>query len=211
MKSIFDDAARIHERRKNEVLANMAEADRRLTIRQEEQRRSILRKQRQHEERQQYLEKAQKQQAVHEKKRIDQIFLVRRQKEAQLIKTNKAKEWEATIKKELELLRREERWDNVLRIQKAQEYQQSKVKQKIEFDTMRGEHLLMEKQQLMDTRLQVRRQADRQKRELLARVERLKRKGKIAREDLVSMGLVEDEQAAYNDIFGSPTSSQVVQ
>ena len=76
---------------------------------------------------------------------------------------------------------------------------------------MRGEQLLLEKQQLMDTRLQVRRQADRQKRELLARVERLKRKRKIGKEDLVSMGLVEDEQAAYNDIFGSPTSSQVVQ
>lgn len=56
------------------------------------------------------------------------------------------------MKKEIELLRREERWDNVLRIQKAQDYQNSKVKQKIEFDMMRGEQVQIEKQQLMDTR-----------------------------------------------------------
>lgn len=60
----------------------------------------------------------------------------------------------------------------------------------------------------MQTRLQVRRQADRQKRELLEQVEKLKKKGKIARSDLVNLGLVEDDQATYNDIFGSPRSSQ---
>ena len=60
-------------------------------------------------------------------------------------KSNKAKEWEATLKKEIDLLRREERWENVLRIQKAQDYAKRKVKQKIEFDMMRGDQLATEK------------------------------------------------------------------
>jgi hypothetical protein len=109
MKSIFEEAQKVQELRKNEVLANMAEADRRLKLRQEGQRQSILRKQREHQERQQHIQKVQKLQAVHEKKSIDQIFLARRQKEAQLLRTTKAKEWDVTMKKEIELLRREER------------------------------------------------------------------------------------------------------
>lgn len=77
--------------------------------------------------------------------RIDQIYFARTQKEEQMMKTNKAKEWEATLKREVDILRREERWDNVLRIQKAQEYQKNKVKQKIEFDKLKGEQLQAEK------------------------------------------------------------------
>ena len=77
--------------------------------------------------------------------RIDQIYFARTQKEEQMMKTNKAKEWEATLKREVDILRREERWDNVLRIQKAQEYQKKKVKQKIEFDKLKGEQLQVEK------------------------------------------------------------------
>ena len=110
------------------------------------------------------MERVQQQQAVNEKQRIDQIFFARTQKEKELVKTNKAKEWEATLKREIDILRREERWENVLRIQKAHDYQKSKVKQKIEFDMMRGEQLQQEKAEMMQTRLQVRRQADRQKR-----------------------------------------------
>lgn len=76
---------------------------------------------------------------------------------------------------------------------------------------MRGDQLRLEKDYLMETRLAVRKQADRQKRELVARVDRLKRKSKIGRRDLVNLGLVDDDRAAYNEIFGSPTSSQVVE
>ena len=36
MKLIFEEAQKVQELRKNEVLANMAEADRRLKLRQEE-------------------------------------------------------------------------------------------------------------------------------------------------------------------------------
>jgi hypothetical protein len=38
------------------------------------------------------------------------------------------------LKKEIDLLKREERLSNVARIAKANEYQQQKIKQKIEFD-----------------------------------------------------------------------------
>lgn len=56
----------------------------------------------------------------------------------------------------------------------------------------------------------MRKQADRQKRELLAKVERLKRRNKVGKRDLINLGLVEDENTAFNDIFGSPTSSAAV-
>ena len=87
----------------------------------------------------------------------------------------------------------------------------SKVKQKIDFDMMKGDQLQQEKAQVMETRFQVRRQADRQKRELVEQVERLKKKGKIGREDLLTLGLIEDDQMALTDTFVSPTSSMALE
>lgn len=47
MKKIFAESSRIQEQRKKQVLASMAQAERRLSARQEEQRQSILEKQEQ--------------------------------------------------------------------------------------------------------------------------------------------------------------------
>lgn len=62
------------------------------------------------------MEKIHKQQAAYEKKRIDQMFVVKAKKEEQVASTHKAKAWEAMLKREMDLLRREERWENVRRI-----------------------------------------------------------------------------------------------
>lgn len=67
------------------------------------------------------------------------------------------------IKKELDLIKREEKFENVDRISKAQEYKKAKIIEKIEFDNMKSEHLRKEKEKLIDTRFSVRREADKQK------------------------------------------------
>lgn len=64
------------------------------------------------------------------------------------------------IKKEMELLKREEKIENVGRIAKAQEYKKQKILEKIEFDNMKTQHVRKEKEKLMDTRFSVRREAD---------------------------------------------------
>ena len=60
----------------------------------------------------------------------------------------------------MDLIKREEKIENVSRIAKAQEYQKVKVLEKIQYDNQRSEHLRREKEKLLDTRFAVRREAD---------------------------------------------------
>ena len=53
----------------------------------------------------------------------------------------------------MELLRREEKQENVDRIQRADNYQKKKIKMKIDFDMQRGESILKTKQEYMETRI----------------------------------------------------------
>lgn len=57
-------------------------------------------------------------------------------------------------------MKREERLENVERINKANRYAAQKVKDKIEFDKARGEAIQKEKADALSTRFMVRRQAD---------------------------------------------------
>lgn len=64
------------------------------------------------------------------------------------------------IKRELDLIKREEKVENVERISKAQDYKKQKILEKLEFDNMKGEQIRKEKEKLLDTRFSVRREAD---------------------------------------------------
>ena len=57
------------------------------------------------------------------------------------------------------------------------------------------------------TRSQVRQQTDRQKVQLINRFEKIKKRGKFSRNEMIRMGVFDDEQAAINEIFGSPSES----
>src|SRR5437762_2561306 len=96
-----------------------------------------------------------------------------------MTKTQNEREWSLMIKKELDLIKREEKFENVDRISKAQDYKKSKIIEKIEFDNMKSEHLRKEKEKLIDTRFSVRREADKQKQQILEAFETMKKKGKI--------------------------------
>jgi hypothetical protein len=65
------------------------------------------------------------------------------------------------IKREKDLIKREDRLENVERITRATEYHKAKILEKIEFDSLKGEHVKKEKGKLMETRFAVRREADR--------------------------------------------------
>ena len=62
-----------------------------------------------------------------------------------LKKITKEREYKALIKKEVEILKREERLENVARIAKANEYQNKLVSDKIEMDKIKGEMISKEK------------------------------------------------------------------
>ena len=115
------------------------------------------------------------------------LLTTRSNKEEQLQKSQRQRDWENTLKKEMDLLKREERLENVARIARANEYSSSKVKQKIDFDKLRGEQLMNEKRQLLETRFAVRRQAEHQKQEMLQTVEKMKKKGHFSKTDLALM------------------------
>lgn len=77
-----------------------------------------------------------------------------------MFKTQNEREWSLMIKKEIDLIKREEKFENVERISKAQNYKKQKILEKIDFDNMKSEHLRKEKEKLLDTRFTVRREAD---------------------------------------------------
>ena len=62
-----------------------------------------------------------------------------------LKKITKEREYKALIKKEVEILKREERLENVARIAKANEYQNKLVSDKIEMDKIKGDMISKEK------------------------------------------------------------------
>ncbi len=83
------------------------------------------------------------------------------------------------IKREMELLKMEEKIENVERISRAQEYQKSKILEKIEYDNSKSAQLRKEREKLLETRFHVRRDADKQKKTIMEAFETMKKKGKI--------------------------------
>ena len=65
------------------------------------------------------------------------------------------------IKKEIDLIKREDRQENVFRINKATEYKKQKILERIEYDNHKSTQLNKEKEKLMETRFSVRREAER--------------------------------------------------
>ncbi len=64
------------------------------------------------------------------------------------------------LKKEIDLIKREQKMDNVDRISKANDYKKQKILEKIEFGNQKTNHLNAEKEKLLETRFVVRHEAD---------------------------------------------------
>jgi len=104
-------------------------------------------------------------------------------------KTQSEKDWVLMLKREKDLLKREEKLENVERIARAQEYKKQKVLEKIEFGNLKTELVKNEREKLMETRFAVRREAEKQKQTVLGAFETMKKKGKIDNNELAKLGL----------------------
>jgi uncharacterized protein YfeS len=117
------------------------------------------------------------------------LITARETKDEQLKKAYEAREYEESIKKEIALIKREDRLENVERIARANAYQQKKIMEKIELDKLKTEALMAEKASMLQTRFAVRRQADQQKSKLMKTVELMKKKGRFDKEELAKLGI----------------------
>ena len=101
-----------------------------------------------------------KQMEIRESSRIGTIKQKREQKDSVMTKTQSERDWSLMLKREMDLIKREDKLENVQRITKANEYKKGKILEKIEFGNMKGEHIRKEKGKLMETRFAVRKEAD---------------------------------------------------
>ena len=67
--------------------------------------------------------------------RVEQIKSKAHHRDESMSKTQSRREWQLMIKREQEMLRREEKWANVERIARAQEYKKQQILDKIEYDS----------------------------------------------------------------------------
>lgn len=70
--------------------------------------------------------------------RIKEILDKRGEKERLMQMTSEKREYELMLKRELELMKREERLENVERIARANDYRKDKLLTKIEHDNLKG-------------------------------------------------------------------------
>ena len=132
---------------------------------------------------------------------VESLMKAREDKEVKQKVMFEKREFKNILKKEVAMLKLEEKLQNVQRIAKANEYAAEKVKQRIEFDKQRGEALAAEKADMLKTRFAVRRQADQDKRAMLEKVETLKKQGKLKHSDLTA--LFDEEPAETGPGFDS--------
>ena len=127
---------------------------------EKERQRELQVKKKRAEDKESHSLEVRKQMEAREFQRIGSIKAKREEKEQGMLKTQSQKEWEFMIHKEMEMIKREEKVENVQRISKAQEYMKEKIVEKIQYDNAKSEHLRREKEKLLETRFMVRRVAD---------------------------------------------------
>ena len=99
------------------------------------------------------------------------------------------REWEQFIKKEMDMMKREERLENVARIARANENTQHKIMLKIQADKEKADRIVKEKNEMFANRMAVRKKADEEKVILMAKVEQMKKKGDFDLDELSKMGI----------------------
>lgn len=130
-----------------------------------------------------------KQMEAREFNRVDHIQRKRQEKDSVMAKTQAEKDWQLMLKKEMDAIKREDKQENVERIQRAQDYKKQKVMEKIEYGNAKSEHVKREKDKLMETRFAVRREAEKQKETIMGAFESMKKRGKVDNQHLQKLGL----------------------
>ncbi len=89
---------------------------------------------------------------MREEVRIKSIRDKRYEKDSIMIKTQSQKEWDVMLKKEEDLIKMEDKQENVKRIGKVTEFKKNQILGKIEYDNMKTQTVRQEKDKLMETR-----------------------------------------------------------
>ena len=84
--------------------------------------------------------------------RINSIRSQRAQKDSVMSKTQREKEWALQLKREQELIKQEDKQENVKRIAKAQEYHKKRILDKIEYDNLKSQTVKEERGKLKEVR-----------------------------------------------------------
>ena len=125
--------------------------------------------------------------------RVNILLDKRDAKEIQMAKTKEQREYELMIRKEVELIKREERLENVERIARANEHKKKLIMKKIEYQSIRGDQKIKEKRDMHQMRIDLRKQAEKQKLEIIAQVEDMKKKGTLDKQALAKLGIGVDD------------------
>lgn len=84
------------------------------------------------------------------------------------------KTFELKEKHNIDVLKRTDRRENVERIQKMQEYQRDKIMEKILRDNEKAQRIKEEKANLLETRMRLRQEIDRNKQEIMEKFQKVK-------------------------------------
>ena len=106
-----------------------------------------------------------------------------------MVKTQEQRDYEHTIQREIAAMKMEERLENVQRIGRANMHKQLKIKEQIDLRSQKGERDMAEKKKLLENRLKIRQEADAQKRDMMEKVEKMKKTGNFDHNTLASLGI----------------------
>ena len=117
------------------------------------------------------------------------LINAREKKEIALKAAYDQRQYHQMIKKEAEMIKREERLDNVARIGRANQHAKDKILKKIEFDLMKSKVLEDQKKDLLEQRRKIKHQLTTEKDQLMHAVEEMKRTGNFNRSQLAAYGI----------------------
>lgn len=137
-KRTFEEAKAKEEQRKQYILNQMNSAEKRQAILADEKKRSIERKKEQNLAKEAYLKSVIQQQQENQAKKVEDLKNKRFTKEQHLKEVYDQREYDHKLKKEMDLIKREERLENVQRIQRANQFAKQQIEKKIQEDTLKG-------------------------------------------------------------------------
>ena len=107
--------------------------------------------------------------------RVKEVFDKLKQTEDQVMKTKKKQQWEVLIKQEQQNLKRQEREDEVRRVQKMREYQREQTLLKMKEDDQKTAKVFQEKAKLMEARAKMKKEIERKKEIIMRKLDKYKK------------------------------------
>lgn len=125
--------------------------------------------------------------------RVDQLLQTRQIKERNACLTKEQRDHEQMIRREMDLLRREEKLENVQRIDRANQHKKTKIIGKMQEKNEKCEQILSEKNKMLNNRVRIRNEATKNKQQMLETVHKMRMTGNFDFTKLHKLGISTDE------------------